>query len=53
VVDLHEKGEAIVQVVEPAVVARASGRAELGTRVRARLAEADVEQGRVRFDILG
>ena len=52
VVDQREKGRAVVQVQEPAVLANASGEHELGTWVRVRLTEATVSTSTVRFEIV-
>jgi exoribonuclease R len=52
VVDLTEKKDAVVQVSEPAVIAKASGRAELGTSVKVKLVEATVATGVVHFAIV-
>jgi exoribonuclease R len=54
VVDLNGKGEhrtATVQVLEPAVLARADGDAELGAEVTVRLVEAEIATSTVRFAI--
>jgi exoribonuclease R len=53
VVDKREKGDALVQVQEPAVLASADGEAELGTHVRVRLTEATIATSTVRFEIVG
>jgi exoribonuclease R len=53
VVDQREKGRAVVQVQDPAVLATATGDHELGTRVRVRLTEATVATSTVRFAIVG
>jgi exoribonuclease R len=52
VVDQRDKGRALIQIDDPAVLAKASGEAELGTWVKVRLVEATVATGTVRFDIL-
>ena len=55
VVDLDGTGErrqAVVQVQEPAVLARADGQAELGAAVTVRLVEAEIASGTVRFEIV-
>ncbi|XBO45758.1 RNB domain-containing ribonuclease [Pedococcus sp. KACC 23699] len=52
VVDQREKGRAVVQVQEPAVLANASGENDLGTRVRVRLTEATISTSTVRFEIV-
>lgn len=52
VVELRDEG-AVVQVDDPAVVADATGHAELGDVVQLRLAEAEVSTGTVRFEING
>ena len=54
VVDLNGKGDrrqATVQVLEPAVLARADGEAELGAEVNVRLVEAEIATSTVRFAI--
>jgi exoribonuclease R len=51
VVDRRNGGGLVVQVDDPAVLASAVGEAEAGARVRARLAEADVSRGVVRFEV--
>jgi exoribonuclease R len=53
VVDQREKGGALIQIRDPAILAAADGRGELGTRVRVRLVEAAVPTGTVRFEIVG
>jgi exoribonuclease R len=45
-------GDVIVQVLEPAVIARAEGSARLGTDVTAELVEARIETGAVRFRLV-
>ena len=52
VVDQREKGRAVVQVQEPAVLASATGDHDLGTRVKVRLTEADISTSTVRFEIV-
>jgi exoribonuclease R len=52
VVDKREKGGAVVQIQEPAVLASADGHNELGTEVEVRLTEATVATGTVRFEIV-
>ena len=52
VVDKREKGGAVVQVQDPAVLANADGQNELGTAVKVRLTEATVATGTVRFEIV-
>ena len=55
VVDLNGTGErrqAVVQVQEPAVLARADGQAELGAAVTVRLVEAEIASSTVRFEIV-
>jgi exoribonuclease R len=52
VIDKREKGGVLLQVQEPAVLANAQGEAELGTQVRARLTEATIATGTVRFEIV-
>ena len=51
VVDTHKTGVK-VQVIEPAVLASATGGAALGAAVRVRLDIADVDQGLVQFSVL-
>ena len=54
-VDLNGTGErrqAVVQVQEPAVLARADGQAELGAAVTVRLVEAEIASSTVRFEIV-
>jgi len=53
VVDQRDNGRVQIQIDEPAVLANAAGRAELGTWVRVRLVEATVATGTVRFDVVG
>jgi exoribonuclease R len=53
VVDQTERGDLIVQVQDPAVVAKAEGKAEPGTTVKAKLVEADIGTSTVRFEIAG
>jgi exoribonuclease R len=52
VVDQREKGRSVVQIQDPAVLAHADGEAQLGTWVKARLVEATVATGTVRFEIV-
>ena len=52
VVDQREKGPAVVQVEEPAVLANATGDAQLGTRVKVKLTEASISTSTVRFEIV-
>ncbi|KRF24623.1 RNB domain-containing ribonuclease [Phycicoccus sp. Soil803] len=52
VVDKREKGGAVVQIQDPAVLANADGQNELGTAVQVRLTEATVATGTVRFEIV-
>ncbi|WP_457256601.1 RNB domain-containing ribonuclease [Pedococcus sp. P5_B7] len=52
VVDQREKGGAVVQIQDPAVLANAAGQAELGTTVKVRLTEATVATGTVHFEIM-
>ena len=52
VVDKREKGGAVVQIQDPAVLANAEGQDELGTWVKVKLAEATVATGTVRFEIV-
>lgn len=49
VVDDRNGSGVLVQLQEPAVVAAADGRAELGSSVRARLAQAEIASSTVRF----
>ena len=54
VVDRVRRGQGsglVVQVLDPAVIARAEGEARLGGRVKAELTSADVETGTVRFAV--
>lgn len=51
VVDVDEKG-VTVQLVDLAVTAKADGKAEPGTEVQAKLIEADIEERRVRFELV-
>lgn len=46
------KGDLVVQVQHPAVVAHAAGEAGLGTQVRVTLVEADVATSTVRFEVV-
>jgi exoribonuclease R len=52
VVDEREKGSVQLQVQDPAVLANAKGPAELGSWVKAKLVEATVATGVVRFEIV-
>lgn len=52
VVDKREKGGAVVQIQDPAVLANAAGQNQLGTWVKVKLTEATVATGTVRFEIL-
>lgn len=54
VVDLSSNSgrSAVVQLQDPAVLARADGEAELGTDVTVRLVEAQIASGMVRFEIV-
>ena len=52
VVDKREKGGAVVQIQDPAVLANADGQNQLGTWVKVKLTEATVATGTVRFEIL-
>jgi exoribonuclease R len=52
VVDKREKGGAVVQIQDPAVLANADGRNQLGTSVKVRLTEATISTGTVRFAIV-
>ncbi len=52
VVDKREKGGAVVQIQDPAVLANAEGQNQLGTMVKVRLTEATVATGTVRFEIV-
>lgn len=52
VVDKREKGGAVVQVQDPAVLANADGQNQLGTWVKVKLTEATVATGTVRFEIV-
>ncbi|WP_309080090.1 RNB domain-containing ribonuclease [Zhihengliuella sp.] len=45
--------EGTVQIVDPAIMAKADGEASPGDRVRVRAAEADIAERRVRFEITG
>jgi exoribonuclease R len=51
VVDRRDNGKVQIQVDDPAVLANASGTAELGTWVKVRLVEATVATGTVRFEV--
>jgi exoribonuclease R len=52
VVDKREKGGAVVQIQDPAVLANADGQNQLGTEVKVRLTEATISTGTVRFEIV-
>lgn len=49
VVDTDERGGGSLQLLDPAVIAPVDGAVELGDRITARLAEADVSRRAVRF----
>jgi exoribonuclease R len=51
VVDQRNTSGVLVQLHEPAVLAAADGRAELGSTVRVRLVEADIATSTVRFEV--
>ena len=51
VVDTDEKGVTL-QLVDLAVMAKADGSAEAGAEVRAKLTEANIEERRVRFELV-
>jgi exoribonuclease R len=51
VVDNRNSAGVLIQLHEPAVVALADGRAELGSSVRARLVTADIVSSTVRFEV--
>lgn len=52
VIDVPEgDGEIEIQVIDPPVIARASGRADLGDKVSVRLTAVDPEQGRATFEV--
>jgi exoribonuclease R len=53
VVEKRDKGGVLLQLPSPAVLAHATGPGELGTWVRARLVEATVATGTVRFEVVG
>jgi exoribonuclease R len=53
VVDQRKEGGAVIQIRDPAILATAEGRSELGTTVRVRLVEATVSRGTLRFEIVG
>ncbi|MDF2094188.1 RNB domain-containing ribonuclease [Knoellia sp. 3-2P3] len=53
VVDDRNSSGVLVQLHEPAVVAMADGRAELGSTVQARLVAADIATSTVRFAVAG
>jgi exoribonuclease R len=46
-------GKVLIQIDDPAVLANATGRAELGTWVTVKLVEATVSTGVVRFEVVG
>jgi exoribonuclease R len=48
----RDDGDVLVQVLEPAVIARAEGSAPLGSDVTVELAEARIETGSVRFRLV-
>ena len=52
VVDKREKGDAVVQIQDPAVLANAEGQNQLGTEVKVKLTEATISTGTVRFEIV-
>jgi exoribonuclease R len=52
VVDKREKGDAVVQIQDPAVLGNAEGQNELGTAVKVRLTEATISTSTVRFEIV-
>jgi RNase II-type exonuclease len=54
VVDLSSNSgrSAVVQLQDPAVLARADGEAELGNDVTVRLVEAQIASGTVRFEMV-
>ena len=52
VVDKREKGGAVVQIQDPAVLANADGQNQLGTEVKVKLTEATISTGTVRFEIV-
>lgn len=45
----NRKGSSLLQLQDPAVIARAEGEMPLGTRVLVRLTQADVDRREVRF----
>lgn len=47
-----DKGGVVVQLLDHAVTAKASGSAELGTQVQVRLTGADVVAGTVTFEVV-
>jgi exoribonuclease R len=51
VVDRQDRGGLVVQLTEPAVSAKATGEAELGTRVKVELVEANVARHAVAFAV--
>lgn len=52
VIDISRSGDAVVRVLDPAVIARAEGAGELGQDVRVRLVEAQIATSTVRFEIV-
>jgi exoribonuclease R len=52
VVEQRDKGAALVQLPEPAVLAHAHGQSELGTWVTVRLVEATIATSTVRFEVV-
>jgi exoribonuclease R len=52
VVDKRDKGGAVVQIQDPAVLANADGQNQLGTTVRVELTEASISTGTIRFEIV-
>jgi exoribonuclease R len=53
VVDQRGEGESLVQVTDPAILAKCDGEAQLGAAVRVRLVEAEVADHSVRFAVTG
>lgn len=51
VVDAAQRGKVLVQILDPAIVARATGSAREGDRVRVRLIRADIGSGTVEFAV--
>ncbi|NNM44628.1 RNB domain-containing ribonuclease [Knoellia koreensis] len=49
----REKDKVVIQIDDPAVLASATGQAELGTWVKVKLVEATVSTGVVRFEVVG